>query len=116
MRGVQNLPCDQLELTLLTSLNVTSPEVGHGEDMCSKQSARLPIVSNATVPNQWRHGESPSQPQGEESGAPENCTQANDVLRFPVSFQKLLTWFHSREKVHSREFLMLHFKRAHPWP
>ncbi|KAH9567742.1 hypothetical protein CY35_03G040800 [Sphagnum magellanicum] len=67
--------------------------------MCSKQSARLPIVWNATVPNQWRPGESPSQPRGQESGAPENCTQAKETLRFPVSFQKLLTWFHAREKV-----------------
>ncbi len=99
MRGVQNLPCDQLELTLLSSLNVTILEVSHGEDMCSKQSAGLPIVWNATVPNQWRHGESPSQPQGQESGAPENCTQAKERLRFPVSFQKLLTWFHARETV-----------------
>ncbi|CAK9219842.1 unnamed protein product [Sphagnum troendelagicum] len=74
-------------------------KVSHGEDMCSKQSAGLPIVWNATVPNQWRHGESPSQPQGQESGAPENCTQAKETLRFPVSFQKLLTWFHAREKV-----------------
>lgn len=99
MRGVQNLPCDQLELTLLSSLNFTIPEVRHGEDICSKQSGGLPIVWNATVPNQWRHGESPSQPQGQESGAPENCTQAKETLRFPVSFQKLLTWFHAREKV-----------------
>jgi hypothetical protein len=83
-------------------LNVTIPEVRHGEDICSKQSARLPIVWNATVPNQWRHGESPSQPQGQESGAPENCTQAKETLRFPVSFQKLLTWFHAREKVTSK--------------
>ncbi|CAK9221139.1 unnamed protein product [Sphagnum troendelagicum] len=74
-------------------------KVSHGEDMCSKQSAGLPIVWNATVPNQWRHGESPSQPQGQESGAPENCTQAKERLRFPVSFQKLLTWFHARETV-----------------